>query len=573
MDPTLTRRALLGTAGAALTAGALPASSPPTEDWSGGAGKTQPVSMAMHIHGPFSEGSASFSAHFEQARKHGVDVIWWTDHDFRIAAFEHRQAVHFDGPVEPEFGLDWKWVQETDGKPVKPVAEFVAAPHSPQDGTGKALRLNGKGTSKDILWYRGQSWNNTMNACVADTELTLDLLPETLPKDGALLFELQLSNHPGKGVLTLRYQIGLFDVTTHAASGPVGTVQLPIKPAQWQEFTFVLVDDIAKLWPDIAAGDNALTGLRIGVRNAGFVVDRLTFRRKRRAGQAGEQLRAEVIAAAAAKHGTGVTHFRALEVSLVRHLNWFGGDLQFPPFPSPPVRDNRPDLTASMVRYLQSHGGLVCWNHPLDIGRRDELVRLMLDRDFLGVDLVEIGRKPYDDLLWVFDVAARNALFFTAVGSSDDHDAKDWAKEPEHDITYVWSASKSQPDLLAALAKGAAWFTDLARYRGTLDLRVGGVSQMGAVLLSKTAVKVDAIATGLPSGAKAEVVLGVADEAGTVPSKKIAKSSSVTVPPGHYVRVQVKLAGGDVVGVSNPLWVLAKPPKRPIPAARLRNLE
>ncbi|GAA3293110.1 hypothetical protein Dvina_43655 [Dactylosporangium vinaceum] len=572
MDPTLTRRALLSTAGAALTAGVLPPSTAPTEDW-GTAGPAQPVSMAMHIHGPFSEGLASFSAHLEQARKNGVDVIWWTDHDFRIAAFGHRQAVHFDGAAEPEAGFAWKWAEATEGKPTATVAEFVASPHSPQDGTGKALRLRAKGKSRDILWYRGQSGNNTMNACIADTELTLDVLPETLPKDGSLLFELQLSNHPGKGVLRLRYQIGPFASATHTAAGAVGTVQLPVKPAQWQEFTFVLLDDIAKLWPDIAAGDNALTGLRIGVQNAGFVVDRLTFHRKRRAGQAGEQLRAEVIAAAAARHGAGLTHYRALEVSLVRHLNWFGGDLQFPPFPSPPVRDNSPDLTASMVKYLRSHGGLVCWNHPMDVAKRDELVRLMLERDFLGVDLVEIGRKPYDDLMWVLDVAARNALFFTAVGSSDDHDAKDWAKEPEHDITYVWATSKSQPDLLAALTKGAAWFTDLARYRGSLDLRIGGVSHMGAVLMSKTAVKVDAIATGLPSGAKAEVIVGVADEAAAVPSKKATKSSSVTVSPGHYVRVQVKLAGGEVVGVSNPLWVLEKAPKRPIPAVRLRNLE
>nr|BFE66209.1 hypothetical protein GCM10020063_107350 [Dactylosporangium thailandense] len=563
MDHPLTRRTVLSAAGAALAAGVVPPATEPAP------GNVRPVSMATHIHGPFSEGLASFSAHLEQARANNVDVIWWTDHDFRIAAFEHRQAVHFDGTAEPERGMDWTWVKETEGKPTGVVAEFVASPHSPQDGTGKALRLVSK--NKGIIWYRGQSWNNTMNACIADTELTLDLLPETLPADGSLLFELQLSNHPGLGVLRMRYQIGPFAAATHTAAGPNGTVRLPIKAGQWQECTFVPRDDVAKLWPAIAAGDNALTGLRIGVQRAGFVADRLTFHRSRRAGQAGEQLRAEVIAAAAAKHGAGVTHFRAMEISLVRHLNWFGGDQRFPSFPSPPVRDDSPALTASMVRYLKAHGGLVCWNHPMDVAKRDELVKLMLERDFLGVDLVEIGRKPYDDLLWVFDVACRNALFFTAVGSSDDHDATDWAKEPEHDITYVWSPSLAQPDLLAAMAKGAAWFTDLARYRGSLDLRVGGVSHLGAVLMTRAPVTVDAIATGLPGGAKAELVVGVVDEAAAVPSAKTVKSKTVTVLPGHYVRLQVRLAGGDVVGVSNPLWVLDKAPKRPIPAGRRRE--
>src|SRR5437868_4480838 len=113
VDPTLTRRTVL-TAGAALAAAAMPPSTPPTRDWGvalPAGGNVRPVSMAMHIHGPFSEGLASFSAHFEQARKYNVDVIWWTDHDFRIAAFEHRQAVHFDGAREPEHGLDWKWAE------------------------------------------------------------------------------------------------------------------------------------------------------------------------------------------------------------------------------------------------------------------------------------------------------------------------------------------------------------------------------------------------------------------------------------------------------------------------------
>ncbi|GAA2342894.1 hypothetical protein [Dactylosporangium salmoneum] len=294
MDRTLSRRTILATAGAALAAGSLPLGN--------AAGKARAVSMAMHIHGPFSEGLASFSAHFEQARKYGVDVIWWTDHDFRIAAFEHRQAVHFDGPSEPERGLDWTWSRHVEGAATAPVAEFVAAPHSPQDGTGTALRL-----------------------------------------------------------------------------------------------------------------------------------------------------------------------------------------------------------------------------------------------------------------------------FFTAVGSSDDHDATDWAANEEHDITYVWANSTSRADLLAALAKGAAWFTDLTHFRGTLDLRVGGVSQLGAVYVTKKPVTVDVVATDVPAGGKVEVVLGVADEAQAVPSTQIAASKRLTVSPGHYVRVQVRSAAGAVVGVSNPLWVLRKTPKRPIPAVRMRK--
>jgi hypothetical protein len=60
-----------------------------------------PVSMAMHIHGSFSEGIASMDAHLEQARRNGVDVIWWTDHDFRREAHGYRQAIDSTASMRP----------------------------------------------------------------------------------------------------------------------------------------------------------------------------------------------------------------------------------------------------------------------------------------------------------------------------------------------------------------------------------------------------------------------------------------------------------------------------------------
>jgi hypothetical protein len=88
VDHTLTRRTVL-TAGAALAAAAMPPSAQPTRDWGvalPAGGNVRPVSMAMHIHGPFSEGLASFSALAKGA-------AWFTDLaryrgslDLRIAA-------------------------------------------------------------------------------------------------------------------------------------------------------------------------------------------------------------------------------------------------------------------------------------------------------------------------------------------------------------------------------------------------------------------------------------------------------------------------------------------------------
>lgn len=558
---------MLLAAGAAVAGSALPAA-PGSAAGVADAQKLLPVSMATHIHGPFSEGLASYAAHLEQARKYKVDVVWFTDHDFRIAAAGHRQAVHFDGVTEPEHGMQWSWKHHVTGSPASHSGDFVPSPHSPQDGPGKALRLAAAGAGS--LRFDGLAWNAMANACIADTALTLDVLPEQIGTGGTLTLDVQLSNQPGKGILRVRYHIGRFDKVTHKAGRATGDVQLPAKQGGWQRFTFVLRDDVAKLWPDVVAGDNALTGLALEVRQGRFVADRLTFTRSRRAGQAGEQLRAEVIAAAAARY-PDVTQFRALEVSMVRHLNWFGGDLTLPAFPAPPLRDNDAALTATMVRWLHAHGGLVCWNHPLDVGKRDELAELVVSQAALGVDLVEIGRAPFDDLLWVYDVAARNGVFFTALGGSDDHDATDWAANEEHFVSHVWSPSKHRADLLRALSAGAAWFTDLTSYRGAMDLRVGGVSYMGAVLVGAKPVKVEVSATRLPKGAKLEIVVG-AMGTGLKPSTSTTSGASITVDPGHYVRSQVRLKDRSIAGVSNPLWVLAKAPSTPIPAARKRSL-
>lgn len=211
----------------------------------------------------------------------------------------------------------------------------------------------------------------------------------------------------------------------------------------------------------------------------------------------------------------------------------------------------------------------------MDVAKRDELAKLIVSQAALGADLVEIGRDPVEDLLWVYDVASRNAVFLTALGSSDDHDATDWAANEEHFVSHVWSPTKRRADLLRALSAGAAWFTDLTSYRGAMDLRVGGVSCMGAVLVGPAPVAADVSATKLPKGATLEIVVGTVGT-GLKPSTTVTVVKTgkrqVKLLPGTYVRSQVRLKDTTIAGASNPLWLLAKAPAAPIPAARRRAL-
>jgi predicted metal-dependent phosphoesterase TrpH len=557
-----------------------------------------PVSMAMHIHGPFSEGAASFEAHLNQAHKHNVDVVWFTDHDFRVAAHDHRRVVHFDGQTEKEGEVDWTWARKDDGALTDPVVAFVSSPTSADD-PGKALRIAATGgTPKGgSVTYTGSAWNYTYSTCIADTVLELDVLPEQAGPGAVLVFQLDLSFHPKRGkrpqgVYSLRYEIGGVTARKLSHKGLTGVVSLPAATGAWTRLKLDLTSDVQQLWPDLVASDNALRRLRVGVeagagKTVSAVFDRLVFHRSRREGQAAEALRAEVLAKYD-KEFPKVARYRSYEISLTRHLNWYGGDQTLPSMPATANRNDDPDVMKSMVDFLHSHGGIVCWNHPLDVETKESFAKLVIERDRLGADLVEIGRAEEADLLWSYDVIARNGIYFTAVGASDDHFGKDWLDIPERHVTYAWSRSTGVADLVDALRAGAAWYTDPLHYRGSLDIRRSGHTVMGGVgVINAKTLGLELVATDLPAGATLEVVTGVVDYAGaadltpkitvqTVPASLVDNKGKYKIqldtPAGIYVRTQVRTAEGRLVGVSNPLWILRKEPAKPIPADRVVTL-
>jgi hypothetical protein len=595
----VSRRAVLaGAAGGVLAAAlnARPASA-----------GTRPVSMAMHIHGSFSEGFASYEAHLAQARRHGVDVVFWTDHDFRVAAHSYPRRVRFDGPVEADgLGGDWRWSRAVEGDLAWAQAAFVTSPRSP-DEDGRALRLGARtGGDAGTLWYAASATNWRSSVSLADTTLALDVLCEQTGPGRELMLHIDSSYHPARagvpaGRLALTYRIGGTDrIRRHReGDGRSGVVEVPAPAGRWHRVRLRPVDDIAAIWPDHVAEDNSLWQLRIGVRSRDrrlptrVVVDRLRIHRGRaepaprpctpgRACPAANHapalaLRREVLARYAAEY-PDVTWYEALEVSLTLHLAWIGGDLVLPDLPMPAVRDNDPAAAEAMVALMHAHGALAQWCHPLDAASPTSLVALMVARNNLGADLVEIGRSPQDDLLEVLDGAARNAVFFTAVGASDDHEGESWSDRPNNHLTYVWAQSTGIADLQAALRAGRAWFGNLARWRGELDLTAWGRPAMGGVAVTPDRrVPVELLATKLPPGARLELVTGAVDRAAPEPDTRIETvrpaggRHRLDVDPGDgiYLRTQILAGDGQVLAAGNPLWLLREPPPHGIPAARL----
>ena len=78
----------------------LAAACEPGEPRSGEA-RERAFSVQLHVHGSFSEGVGSIDSHSHEARDVGVDVIWWSDHDFRIASYRHVTRFGFEDWHEP----------------------------------------------------------------------------------------------------------------------------------------------------------------------------------------------------------------------------------------------------------------------------------------------------------------------------------------------------------------------------------------------------------------------------------------------------------------------------------------
>jgi len=556
----------------------------------GGPRTGDPVTLAMHLHSSFSEGVASMAAHLEQARRLGVDVLFWTDHDFRVSAQGHRRRLGLTGWTDREHGVDLTWRQWVDGAVAVSDVSFVP------DKDGPAAVLTVQAAAVEVaatLWLEAEAWNFTYSGSLADTSLELEAEPLTVGPDAHLVLELDLSHHPASGGRAagryrVGYRVGPFAGTERVARGRDGIVHVPAPVGRWSTLMLRPADDVRALWPDLIAEDNSIQHVRVGVAarrgaTARCAVRHVSFLRARRGGQESLALMREVMGRYVDRYPDR-RQYAALEVSLVRHLNWFGADLVMPDYGvRAPIKDDSVPAAAAMVEFIHRHRGLASYNHPL-AGHKEAVARHMVETAALGADIVEIayaGPDVLDSMLYVFDACARNLVFVTGNGVTDDHDGIDWyANRKSNWITAAWAGSVELPDLMAALRAGRAWCYKPDGWAGALDVRVAGAPAMGGVLVTpRPVVPVTVQATDLPADGSLEIVTGLADRAAATPA-----TTSVVVPvrrvpsggypldarpgDGTYLRVTVRDAGGAVVGVGNPIWLLPRAPAGGVPRAR-----
>ncbi len=594
----LSRRELLGM-GAVAAAGLvvskplwLPAGSSlaAPNSFTGGAA----LRLGMHVHGSWSEGLGSWEAQFAQAVSYGLDVLYMTDHDFRATAGNYLTSL-----------IGVSWVRATTG----------ALAQQATTVSGGSIRLLAESASATAaasvtmsIQPKPQAFNRLRTSIAGQT---LEHTVTSARLTGGARYEvvLPLSYHPAAsgrpaGQYQLVYRFGA-TTTSHFTEngGLTGVVALPT-PSAGSVQRLSPESDIALIWPTMLAFDNAMYGLSLVAKSpkkgavADVAVAGVRFLRTQNAPAAITANQARIISTYQPRF-PGLTVRSTTEVSKsLPDMNPFGVPQYFPDYAHLPT--NSDAWHQAVATDVHAKQGLISWNHPFgyntgpllapadrDIKRRQLFASMMAVQHF-GVDILEVGYRLRGNVdaathIALWDTFSRNGTFLTGNGTSDDHSGQNWKNLSNGFATGVWATSRSDADVLVALASGRAYAAHFGRWPlGETDLLVDGTVRMGSISVATKATRSMAIwATALPVGGSVQLVSGPVDYAaavdpGTVVVRTLAPSAfsggvatvSVDTSSSRFYRVQVLASDGTIVGCGNPVWLLRSVPPTGIPPTR-----
>lgn len=549
---------------------------------------------AMHVHGSWSEGSASWETQFAQAAAGGLDLLYMTDHDARAMAVGFASvlgSLHFQpsttGSVraggqasvtDPVFSLS---VESADGAPATETLTVLDRPDA-----RNFLRTSISGQSIDLVF----------GACALVGGATFDV-------------SITLSKHPARasrpsGTYRLLYRFGGSLGISITGGGLVGVVGRPV-PTAGATVRLDLVADVSAVWPDLLAMDNAFQAISFTVRSprsgspGSVVLPSATIVRARSTAAAVIADQEAVQAAYQGLHPQlAVRRTSELSGNPKIHFNYFGAPQWLPDYASMPTSPGA--VSASLAAQTHARGALLSYNHPFgDDGlpllsaadqdaKRRAVFSAMRATDAYGADILEVGYRNRGHVdttqhLALWDTFSRAARFLTGNGVNDEHNGAGWGHMVNGFLTGIWAPSVSDPDVTGGLRSGRCYTAHLGDWRGAaIDMLVDDTVPMGAVSVSDlTTRQLTVSLANLPASSTVQLVQGPVDDTGSVdPGTSVVRSwttvdfagGPVQVPveatsPVFY-RVQVVSATGRVIGSGNPIWLLKQAPRGGVPAAR-----
>lgn len=596
--PGWSRRRLLAAAGTAAGAAMVPA----WLSWPALAAMRAPASLtgaramrvAMHVHGSWSEGLASWDAQFQQAAANRFDVLYMTDHDARSMALNYVTSL---------WGVPWT---------ITSTGTFTQKATTVSGGSIRLLAESSSAiaTASVTMQVSADPFaKNKMRTSIAGTTLTQKITSAVLTNGARYEIKIPLSYHPATagrpaGQYQLIYRFGTSAGRWKEAGGLTGVIAAPA-PAAGSAQVLNPAKDVAAIWPDLVAIDDCLYGLSFTARSprrtavADVRVASVTFTRAQSSATAVIANQTAIVSAYRSRY-PAVTAYPQTEISrYLPDMNTFGMPQWLPDYSTfSTVHDT---LYRQLVAKVHSLGGIVSYNHPFGyaegpllteterIARRRQLFTSLNAVGLYGADILEVGyglRGQVDAATHValWDTFSRDGTFLTGNGVSDDHKGQGWkAVIKDSFFTGIWAGSKTDADLAAALRAGRAFTVNLNRYpSGEIDMLVDGTVPMGAVSVSaKTYRQMTIYVAGIPVGATVQLVAGPVDYAGSVdPGTYVLRSFtpsafatgvvtlSVRTSGDRFYRVQLLDSSGDIIGTGNPVWLLRQAPPSGIPWPR-----
>lgn len=414
----------------------------------------KPYSVQMHLHGSMSEGTGSMRAANVQARKLGLDVLWWTDHDWRMAYHTYADGYDFEAdglsatrpvPYLPgtnlkEVSLEEMQVDLTPHSQNGPVVDKVAristeeandgkksleiaaasngkrlvakAPEAPDpndDGEGKSRKSRSPVVIGDYqtFFYEIDASRRTMKRSLA-SRVTVDiaLWPDFDANSDAMAgVRIDLSQQPPDMQQNAIFYVatGLSDAQLRKLESPhVKFVRLDFKPREWNRVTLHLTDDATRL--SLGGEDNALVAASFGVLSRGPRV-RCFFDSYRIVHQIkSEPLRAEAWRMAKAfEQEFGTTNYVSQELSFQAHLNPFGEHVPMIDYLKHPAGFSPRET----VEFVHANGGVLSINHIFGTSKapkgvdvddpasarayEDKRYQNLLAEKAYGADILEVG--------------------------------------------------------------------------------------------------------------------------------------------------------------------------------------
>ena len=576
----------------------------------------RPYSVQMHVHGSFSEGVGSIDSHSYEATDVGADVIWWSDHDFRITGYGHvatfgfedeTEAMPTDGRVmarrKKKNALVKALVPVETGAIAEGTTEFVGG--DAREGE-RSFRITAKSATPDFAGKRfaiAADRSLLKRPLAADVTLLVSVFPEKVSADARPVIEITLSEHPPREGLPFEayhLQYVLDDsVEQPSRVGSTFVVPVPFKPGEWNDLALPVSRDATRGFPFIVGEDNSLFQIVVGVEARNGATASARF----------DDLRIEQVLSGApvferqkrlidevARDYPKLRELQGVELSWVgHHLNEFSLDTRLVDYEAL-ERERREDesgpewrnrVTQRMVDDIHARGGLVSFNHMygtmMEGGERratreDVLDELRRERAY-GADILEVGYRDrgghsLDDHLWVWDRLALDGLFLVGTGVSDSHGgpSQRWRTDQNNFLSWIYARSPDKADLIEGLRAGRVFFGDIVLFDGTVDLVTPGGARMGQIVLRETPSEdVEVRIDGLKSGDRVRMIVSGEEAARwTADGPSFRQTQRVTLDPAHptIVRVEAHTADGVAKVLSNPITFLPQMPPNGIPAAR-----